>query len=478
MRIDNIEKFIISGLLKNKDYSNVVISFARSEFFENPSAKKLIGLILEYSFKYNKIPVKESLSIELDRDKSFTDDGYKQAIEFLKDVYDIDHSDDNLKYALDSTEQYFRTRAAINVITDGIHILDGKDKKRNLEALPDMFREALSISFDTRVGHDYFEDSVERWSSEEEERVPFKHNILNTITNGGMPIKTLVVPIATPGGGKSMFMSDWCAFLVQKGYDCVYFTMELSEKMVGKRVDANILDTPINKLSEIPVEYITDQVNLAKKKSKGKLYIKEFPAGAASAADFRRILKELELKKGIKPKLVCIDYIGICASSRYKAGDTNSYGIGKAVAEELRGIGQEFECVVCAPSQFNRSGFGGKDAKVGGGGMEAIADSVAVAFTADLAFSLFSNDELKETGRVIVSQLKNRYGDADRFKRFPLGQDSSRMKFFDVDDEDLNETKKKYGNIDDELAQAAHGSSMLAMGGNSMNGKGGGFTFD
>ena len=460
MKTDNIEKMIISGLLRVKNFSNVALTFTKIDYFENIESRKIVEIILNYTNLYHKLPIKDSIEIELDKDKKMSSEEYENTIQLLNDVFAIEHGQDDLEYMLVECESYYRKRAVFNAIMDGINIIDGKDKRRNEEAIPSILQDALSVCFDMNVGHDYFEDVRQRHIVEEEEKIPFKLEILNTISNGGAPKKTLIVPLAVSGGGKSMFMSDWAAFLVKKGYNVIYFTMELAEDKIADRIDANMFDIPIQKIKEIDVDLFEDQVNTVKKKTNGRIFIKEFPSGAANTNDFRRVLNELKMKKNFEPDVIMVDYIGICSSSRMRAGEVNSYGLSKSIAEELRGIAQETNTLVVSPSQLNRMSYSSSHKNVG---MENIADSIGIAFTADMMFSIFTNEELKEEGKVIFTQLKNRFGDPDKFKKFAVGQDSSRMKFYDLTNDEHNvEMFEKYKNEDEMLKQSISNAKTFA----------------
>lgn len=353
MKVDNIELQIVSGLLQFKDFSNVVISHAKTEYFESKPAQILIKLINHYFIKYKTLPVKESLIIEIDKDKTLSDDQYNNCNDFIQKCFDISHDKKNLEYMLETTEEYFRKRAVYNCIVESIGIMDGKDKKRNETAIPSLMEEALKVSFKTHIGHDYFDDFDVRYAEEEDDRIPFKVEILNKITNGGLKRKSITVITATSGAGKSMFKSDWAAFLIQMGFNVAYFTMELSEIEVSKRIDANIFDIPVNELtSETSKSFMRNKLNEIKTKSNGRLKVVEFPTGMPTVLTFKSTLDELKSKEDFIPDVIFIDYLNICSSARMK-GD-QSYSIVKAITEELRGLAIEMDLPIVTSTQLNR----------------------------------------------------------------------------------------------------------------------------
>lgn len=445
----HLEEHIIAKLLHDKKFSNTVITYTKPEYFQNHATKTITEHLLRYATQYNTLPVKASLLVEIDKMKGISSEQYNDLESTINRLYSKDTIDSANKgsydYDIEQTEKYFINRSMFNAVMDAAMIIEGKNKKLTQDAIPDLMREALSVSFDTSIGHSYFADAKLRKEEEELERIPFKQKILNVITNGGVPKKTLTVVAATSGAGKSMFMSDWAAFLVKLGYNVLYFSMELSEKELGKRIDANLLNYPINKIPSMENKEYYSKLDSIAAKTHGEIKIKEFPAGSASVNDFRRVMKELQLKKNFKPDIVFVDYLGICASARLKAGDANSYAVVKAVSEEVRGLGQEYDIPIVSASQVNRGGYSNDNV-----GMENLSDSMGIAHTADVLFALYSNDELKEQGKVILTQLKNRLGDKDKYKKVALGQDGSRMSFYELtEDEKGFVNDAEYRNNDD-----------------------------
>lgn len=434
----NIEKSIANGLLKDKTFSNTVVSHTKEEYFQNNAIRKIIALTIAHIEKYNRLPVKESLEIELDKDRTLTQDEYKATIDKLNDVFSFEFSEDSREHLLESAEKYYRDRALYNAIYRAIDIMDDKSGRTSNEALPRMMSDALAVGFDNSIGHDYFADARERHQRElDEYKIPSKIHLLNKVTHGGFPRGSLIVEMAPTGGGKSMFMSDYSAFLLKLGFNVAYFSLELDEYMVAERVDANLLNYPISTINTMPDVMFENSIDKIKSETTGRLIIKEFPASIATISDFRRVLNDLKLKKGFVPDVIFVDYMNLMASSRYSK-QMNSYETVKGIAEELRGMAREANSVVFTATQVNRAGnsAGATDLN-----MEHISDSMGIAFTADMMFSLYTNEELKSEGKAIIKQIKNRFGSTTDIPAFTVGIRPETMSFHDYDNEYGAKTK-------------------------------------
>ena len=425
----NIEQTILRNLLTNEKYTRKVMPFVQPDYFEGVY-QQLFKEIAKYVAKYNKLPTQESFKIELDQSDKFNDEQYRHAVEIMPSIFDTEQIDD--KWLVDTTEKWCQDRAVYNAIMQSITIIDGKHQTLTKNALPDILSKALAVSFDTNIGHDYIENVGERYDfyHEQEERIPFDLEFFNKITKGGLPNKTLNIALAGTGVGKSLFMCHVGASALTQGKNVLYITMEMSEERIAERMDANLLDVPIDQLEHLSKEMLTNKVSTIAARTNGKLIIKEYPTGQANTSHFRALLNELKLKKNFIPDIIFIDYLNICASSRMKGmgGAINSYSYIKAIAEEIRGLAVEFDVPIVSATQTTRAGYSSSDI-----GLEDTSESFGLPATADLMFALISNEELNSLGQILVKQLKNRYNDPTQYKRFAIKVDRSKMRLEDAD---------------------------------------------
>ena len=424
---DRIERIILRNLFYNEDFTRKALPFIKTEFFTNHSESTLFGEINQFVQKYKNLPTKETILVELNKRKDLRED---ELTEIKTVVNKLDKQEVELQWLLDTTEKFCKDRAVHNAVLSGIQILDGKDKKQNPEAIPQILSEALAVSFDNHVGHDYVEDAESRFDfyHKREKRFKFDLNYFNRITKGGVPSKTLNIALAGTGVGKSLFMCHAAANWLQDGKNVLYITLEMAEERIAERVDANLMDVTIDDLHAMPKDMYESKMSKLQKKTIGKLIIKEYPTASAHSGHFRALLNELSLKKTFKPDVVFIDYLNICASSRFKGGNISSYFYIKAIAEELRGLAVEFDMPIFSATQTTRSGFTSTDI-----GLEDTAESFGLPATADFMFALISNDELDQLGQLKVKQLKNRFGDPSMNRSFIIGVDRSKMRLFDVE---------------------------------------------
>ena len=424
---DRIERIILRNLFYNEDFTRKVLPFIKSDFFTSHSEATLFCEINEFVLKYKNLPTKETILVELNKRKDLKED---ELNEIKTIVNKLDNQEVELQWLLDTTEKFCKDRAVHNAVLSGIQILDGKDKKQNPEAIPQILSEALAVSFDNHVGHDYVEDAESRFDfyHKREKRFKFDLNYFNRITKGGVPSKTLNIALAGTGVGKSLFMCHAAANWLQDGKNVLYITLEMAEERIAERVDANLMDVTIDDLHAMPKDMYESKMSKLQKKTIGKLIIKEYPTASAHSGHFRALLNELSLKKTFKPDVVFIDYLNICASSRFKGGNISSYFYIKAIAEELRGLAVEFDMPIFSATQTTRSGFTSTDI-----GLEDTAESFGLPATADFMFALISNDELDQLGQLKVKQLKNRFGDPSMNRSFIIGVDRSKMRLFDVE---------------------------------------------
>lgn len=428
----NLEQVILRHLLTDEPYMRKVLPFIKPEYFQGVY-NQLFKQIAKYVAKYNKLPTQESLKIDIDQSEKFNPDQYTAALEILPVIFDRETAKANDKWLADNTEKWCQDRAIHNAIMESISIIDGKHKELTKNALPDLLTKALAVSFDANIGHDYVDNVSDRYDfyHEQEERIPFDLEYFNKITKGGLPNKTLNVALAGTGVGKSLFMCHVAADAMTQGRNVLYITMEMAEERIAERIDANLLDIPLDQLETLSKEMLVDKVHNIAGKNNGKLIVKEYPTGSAHTGHFRALLNELKLKRDFVPEMIFIDYLNICASSRMKGmgGSINSYTYIKAIAEELRGLAVEFEVPIITATQTTRSGYSNSDV-----GLEDTSESFGLPATADLMFALISSEELESLGQIMVKQLKNRYNDPSSNKRFVVGVDRSKMKLFDVDD--------------------------------------------
>jgi archaellum biogenesis ATPase FlaH len=424
----NLQTTILRNLINNESFTRKVIPFLKKDYFEG-SQRIVFDQIISFVGKYNKLPTGEALSIEMEA-QDISDGQYGEAVSIIKEV--AIPQEISLEWLIENTEKWCQDRAIHLAIMKSINILDGKDPEHTKNALPELLSDALSVGFDNNVGHDYIDDFQTRYEfyHRQEERIPFDLDYFNTITKGGLPNKTLNIALAGTGVGKSLFMCHVAGSVLSQGKNALYITMEMAEERIAERVDANLMNTPIDQLPNLSKDMFGNKVAQIANKSHGKLVIKEYPTGAAHVGHFRALMKELQLKKNFKPDIVFIDYLNICASSRMKGmgGAINSYSYIKAIAEEIRGLAVEFNVPIVSATQTTRSGYSNSDV-----GLEDTSESFGLPATADLMFALISNEELEGLGQILVKQLKNRYNDPSSNKRFVIGVDRSKMKLYDVE---------------------------------------------
>ena len=424
----NIEKTILANLIHNEDYARKVLPFIKETYFQDRNEKIVFSEIASFSEKYSKFPTLTSLEVELDSRKDLTEQQYKDIKEL---VSTLTNDPVDTEWLTDTTEKFCKDRAIYNAVVDGISIIEGRDSNRKPDALPSLLTDALAVSFDNRVGHDYIEDASSRFDylHRKEERIPFDLEYFNKITKGGLPQKTLNIALAGTGVGKSLFMCHMAANCINQGRNVLYITMEMAEERIAERIDANLMNVGLESLQDLPKPMFEDKVAKLTKKVKGKLIIKEYPTASAHANHFRSLLQELSIKKSFKPEIIFIDYLNICASSRFKGGSNiNSYTLIKAIAEELRGLAVECNVPIVSATQTTRTGYVSTDI-----GLEDTSESFGLPATADFMFALITSEELEELQQIQVKQLKNRYNDPTINKRFILGIDRSKMKLYDVE---------------------------------------------
>jgi len=425
----NLEQTILRNLLTDEQYMRKVLPFVKPDYFEGVY-RILFREAGKYVGKYNKLPSAESFKIELDQTDRLTGEQYTMAVDILPQLFSKEPIDN--QWLLDTTEKWCQDRAIYNAIMESISIIDGKHESLTKGALPDLLSKALGVAFDTNVGHDYVENYEERFDfyHAEEDRIPFDLEYFNKITKGGVPRKTLNIALAGTGVGKSLFMCHVAASALVEGRNVLYITMEMAEERIAERIDANLLNVPIDQLPNLSREMFRTKVEDIARKTTGKLIVKEYPTGSAHSGHFRALLNELKLKRQFEPDIIFIDYLNICASSRMKGmgGAINSYNYIKAIAEELRGLAVEFDVPVFSATQTTRSGYSNSDV-----GLEDTSESFGLPATADLMFALISTEELEKSSQMMVKQLKNRYNDPTLHKRFVIGVDRAKMRLYDVD---------------------------------------------
>ena len=426
--MEKVEVLILRNLINNEDYLRKVVPFIKSEYFEDISQKIVFEEILKFIQEYNKPVTKEILCIEVEKRQDINDSSFKDVVEFINSLNDIAVE---FQWLVDTTEKWCRDRAIYLALMESIHIADGKDEKKNRDSIPTILSDALSVSFDTHIGHDYLVDYEQRYElyHKKEERVEFDLEYFNKITKGGLPNKTLNIALAGTGVGKSLFMCHVASSVLLQGRNVLYITMEMAEEKIAERIDANLLNIPIQQLTELPKSMFENKVTSISKKTQGTFIIKEYPTASAHAGHFKSLLNELALKKSFRPDIIFIDYLNICASSRYRGNlSVNSYSYIKAIAEELRGLAVEFNVPIVSATQTTRSGYGSSDVE-----LTDTSESFGLPATADLMFALISTEELESLGQIMVKQLKNRYNDPTVFKRFVVGIDRAKMRLYDCE---------------------------------------------
>ena len=432
--MERLELTILRNLVFNEDYARKVIPFIQPEYYEQRVEKIVFEEIVEFIVKYGSSITIEALNIEIDNRRDLTESENKEIVELLSKLND---SPVDKQWILDTTEKWCRDRAIYLALMESIHIADGKDDKKGRDAIPSILSDALAVSFDNNIHHDYLQNYEERYEfyHRKEDKIEFDLEYFNKITKGGLPNKTLNIALAGTGVGKSLFMCHVASSALLQNRNVLYITLEMAEERIAERIDANLLNVPIQQLIDLPRSAFENKVNGIAKKTRGSLVIKEYPTASAHSGHFKALLNELALKKSFRPDIIFIDYLNICSSSRFKSGSNiNSYTLVKSIAEELRGLAVEFNVPIMSATQTTRSGFGSSDVE-----LTDTSESFGLPATADLMFALISTEELEQLGQIMVKQLKNRYNDPTIFKRFVVGIDRAKMRLYDVEQSAQND---------------------------------------
>ena len=430
----SIERTALTNLITNEDYAKKVLPFIKKDYFDGREEKIIFEEITNFVDKYKKIPTGHALEIEVGERKDLTETEYKKIVDIIQT---LSPTDVDFDWLVDTTEKFCKDKAIYNAIVEGISIIDGKDKNKTPDSIPSILTDALAVCFDNAVGHDYLADSESRYEfyHKVEERIPFDLDFFNKITKGGLPPKTLNIALAGTGVGKSLFMCHMAANCLSQGKSVLYITLEMAEERIAERIDANLMNISLEDLHELPKKMFDDKIASIVKQTSGKLIVKEYPTASANSNHFRGLIKELAIKKSFKPDIVFVDYLNICASSRFKGGaNINSYTLVKSIAEELRGLAVETNVPIMSATQTTRSGFVSSDI-----GLEDTSESFGLPATADLMFALISTEELDDLNQIAVKQLKNRYNDPTVNKRFVLGIDRAKMRLYDVTSQELSD---------------------------------------
>ena len=444
--MERVEFLVLKNLLHNEEYLRKVIPFIKTEYFQDFNQKTLYDEISNFVTEYNRVPTKEVLNIEVEKRSDINETSYKEITTLIEH---LDSEPAEIEWLMDTTEKWCRDRAIYLALMESIHIADGGDDKKTPDAIPSILSDALAVSFDNHVGHDYLEDYEARYDlyNKKEERIAFDLDFLNKITKGGLPNKTLNIALAGTGVGKSLFMCHVASSVLLQGKNVLYITAEMAEERIAERIDANLLNVPIGDIAALPKQIFETKVNNVAQKTQGSLIIKEYPTATEHVGHFKALINELALKKSFRPDIIFIDYLNICASERYRAGsNVNSYTTVKAIAEELRGLAVEANVPIVSATQTTRSGYGSSDVE-----LTDTSESFGLPATADLMFALISTDDLEGLGQILVKQLKNRYNDININKRFVVGIDRAKMRLYDCEQsaqEDLldNGKDEEYSN--------------------------------
>ena len=426
--MDKIEFLILKNLLNNEDYMRKVVPFVKADYFEDSNQRVVFEEIFSFVSQYNEVPTREIISIEVEKRKDLNETTLKEVSHLIGC---LDDTPVEYEWLLNTTEKWCRDRAIYLALLESIGIADGNNEKKTPDAIPSILSDALAVSFDNHVGHDYLLDYEERYDlyNRKETRTEFDLEYFNKITKGGLPNKTLNIALAGTGVGKSLFMCHVASSVLLQGKNVLYITLEMAEEKIAERIDANLLNVNIQSITDLPKPMFDKKVNKLRKKTQGNLIIKEYPTASAHSGHFKALLNELALKKSFKPDIIFIDYLNICASSRYKAGsNVNSYSYIKAIAEELRGLAVETNVPILSATQTTRSGYGSSDVD-----LTDTSESFGLPATADLMFALISTEELEGLNQIMVKQLKNRYNDPTIYKRFVIGIDRAKMRLYDCE---------------------------------------------
>jgi len=444
--MNRLEKTILKNLVYNEAFTRKVLPFIKAEYFSDPAEKLVFKEVFDFVNKYKNLPTHEALVINITEKKNLTEPQVRDSVELLKEITQEKDDVPEMAWLTEQTEKFCQDKAIYNAIMESVGILDDKDGKKAKGEIPQLLADALGVSFDSNVGHDYTQDFESRYDfyHKVESRIRFDIDILNKITKGGLPTKTLNIALAGTGVGKSLFMCHVAAGCLSQGHNVLYITMEMAEERIAERIDANLLNIDLNELHTISKEDYERKFESLKSKTHGKLIIKEYPTASASTLHFRALLNELHLKKNFKPQIIFIDYLNICASARIKpGGNVNSYTYIKSIAEELRGLAVEFALPVVSATQTTRSGFSNSDP-----GLEDTSESFGLPATADFMFALVTNEELEGLNQILIKQLKNRYSDPNYYKRFVVGIDRAKMRLYDAEQSAQDEIIDK-GHDDD-----------------------------
>ena len=453
--MDKIEFLVLKNLLHNEEYLRKIVPFLKKEYFQDNNQKIVFEEIFSFVSEYNEVPTKEILSIEVEKRKDINETSFKEVSHLISC---LDDEPTEFEWLVDTTEKWCRDRAIYLALLDSIAIADGKEDKTP-DAIPSILSDALAVSFDNHIGHDYLQDYQDRYESyhRREDKIPFDLEYFNKITKGGLPNKTLNIALAGTGVGKSLFMCHVASSVLLQGKNVLYITLEMAEEKIAERIDANLLNVNIQEITDLPQNMFESKVTNLAQKTQGTLIIKEYPTASAHSGHFKALLSELALKKSFKPDILFIDYLNICASSRYRANSNiNSYSYIKSIAEELRGLAVEFNVPIVSATQTTRSGFGSSDVD-----LTDTSESFGLPATADLMFALISTEELEGLNQILVKQLKNRYNDPTINKRFVVGIDRAKMRLYDCEQSaqsDLidNQKEEEY-NYDDKPKKSFEG---------------------
>jgi len=423
-----IETVILQNLIHNDDFMRKAIPFIKRDYFSDTNEQKIYDQIKKFIDDFNAVPNTDALIVAFQNDKSLTDDQYKEIIQYVNELTPTEHNRD---WLLTETEKFCKDKALYNAILNSISIIDGRDKSLSTDGIPQLLQDALAVCFDNNVGHDYIDNAQSRYDfyHKVESRIPFDLDYFNKITNGGLPNKTLNVVLAGTGVGKSLFMCHVAASILAQGKNVLYITLEMAEERIAERIDANLMNITMDQLKDLPRALFENRIEKIRDKTTGKLIIKEYPTTSAHVGHFKALLNELQLKRQFKPDMIIVDYLNICASSRFKAGaNINSYTLIKSIAEELRGLAVEENLPILSATQTTRGGYGNTDVE-----LTDTSESFGLPATVDLMFALIATEELDQLNQIMVKQLKNRYNDPTINKRFVVGIDRARMKLYDLE---------------------------------------------
>jgi archaellum biogenesis ATPase FlaH len=445
-----LETTILKGLIHNEDYTRKVLPYVKDEYFETSVGRSIFSLCTGYFVEYGECPSKQSLAVQFEQLEGVSEDEFRQigqALDLLCDQTEVGNTD----FLVDSTENWCKERAVYLALLESISIHEGNDINKTRDSIPQLLTEALAVCFDAHVGHDYLNDYLNRYDfyHVKENRISFGLEYFDKITDGGLVNKTLNIALAGTGVGKSLFMCSLASTVLLQGKNVLYITAEMAEERIAERIDANLLNTPIQSVKDIPKQLFEDKVQALQKKTQGRLFIKEYPTASAHAGHFDALLKELSIKQSFVPDVVFVDYLNICISSRYRPGsNVNSYTVVKSIAEELRGLAAKHNVPIVSATQTTRGGFNSSDVE-----LTDTSESFGLPATADLMFALISNDELESMNQIMVKQLKNRYNDHNTHKKFVVGIDRAKMRLYDAEPSaqvDILETKPTMRYDDDE----------------------------